>query len=157
MALVALAIGTSVAAVSTERVTASLVLNSALAWSFVPLIQLATGLWLVRQAPNRRRIQALEAYFETHRPWSLFILAFHGVMLAWPAARSFTLVLAPAALVPIALTGLALTRVCREVVGVSPLAARRMVLLHQLMTYLVVSAYAAWAAAYVPRLLGLAR
>ncbi len=75
MALVALVIGTSVSAAATERVTLSLVLTSALAWSFVPLLQLGTGLWLVRSAGAGRRVAALERYFETHRPWSLFILA----------------------------------------------------------------------------------
>ena len=157
MALTALVIGTSVVAASTERVTVPLVLTSAVAWAFVPLIQLGTGMWLVRGAVTGRRVGALEAYFGTHRPWSLFILAFHAVMLAWPASRGFALLLAPTAVVPIALTVRGLTRMCRETLGVSSGAARRMVMLHQLMTYFVVAAYAAWAGAYLPRLVGLIR
>ena len=157
MALTALVLGTSVVATSTERVTVPLVLTSAVAWAFVPLIQLGTGMWLVRGAATGRRLIALEAYFETHRAWSLFILAFHALMLAWPAARNFALLLAPTAVVPIALTVRGLTRMCRETLGVSPGRARRMVTLHQLMTYLVVAAYAGWASAYVPRLVGLIR
>jgi hypothetical protein len=46
---------------------------------------------------------------------------------------------------------------CRETLDVSPGRARRMVMLHQLMTYLVVLAYAGWASAYVPRLVSLIR
>ncbi|MBA3639487.1 MAG: hypothetical protein H0W53_09405 [Acidobacteria bacterium] len=157
MALVALVIGTSVAAASTERVTASLVLTSAIAWAFVPLIQLGTGLWLIRGAATGRRTHALEAYFDTHRPWSLFILAFHAAILVWPSSRGFALMFVPAAVVPIALTALALTRLCREVLGASAGAARRMVVMHQLMTCAVAGAYAAWASAYLPRLVGLVR
>ena len=157
MALTALVIGTSVVAASTERVTLPLVLTSAVAWAFVPVIQLGTGIWLVRGAQPGRRIGALEAYFDTHQPWSLFILAFHAVMLAWPASRGFALMLAPTAIVPIAITVRRLTRMCRETLGVSPRAARRMVILHQLMTYVVVAAYVGWASAYVPRLVSLIR
>jgi hypothetical protein len=157
MALTALVISTCVVATSTERVTVPLVITSAVAWAFVPLIQLGTGMWLVRGAAPGRRLTALESYFETHRPWSLFILAFHALMLAWPASRGFALLLAPTALVPIALTVRGLTRMCRETLDVSPGRARRMVMLHQLMTYLVVLAYAGWASAYVPRLVSLIR
>ena len=152
MSLTALIISASVVAASTERVTVALVLTSAVAWAFVPLIQLGTGLWLVRGAGAGRRLGALEAYFDTHRPWSLFILVFHALMLAWPASRGFALILAPTTVVPIALTVRALTRMCRETLGLTPGAARRMVLLHQCMTYLVIAAYAGWAGAYVPRL-----
>ena len=156
MALSALVIGTSVAAVSTERVTVSLVLTCALAWSFVPAIQLGTGLWLVRRERGERRMSALERYFETHRPWSLFILAVHGLLLAWPAARPLTLViLCIGAAIPITLTVFALTRLCREALGMSARSARRAVMVHQLMTLLVAAAYMAWASAYYPRLVGL--
>lgn len=155
MALVALVIGTSVAAASTERITASLVLTSALAWAFVPALQLMTGLWLVRGAVVERRIRGLEAYFDTHLPWSLSILAVHAVLLVWPATRGSGLTLVALAVVPTALTVVALTRMCREVLGVSAAAARRMVLVHQLLTLLLALAYIGWASAYLPRLVGL--
>lgn len=156
MALTALVIGTSVAAASTERVTASLVLTSSIAWAFVPLIQLATGLWFVRAASPGARGSALAAYFDTHRPWSLFILAFHAMILMWPASRGFTLMLAPAGVIPIGLTAVALVRLGKNVLGLSAGAARRNVAVHQAMTYVIVAAYAAWASAYLPRLMGLA-
>ena len=155
MALVALVIGTSVSIAATERVTISQVLTGAAAWAFVPLIQLCTGLWVVRGAGPGRRVWALERYFDTHRPWSLFLLASHAVLLVWTPARSNRVFLLPFAAVPIALTVFALTRVCREVVGMSAASARRAVALHQAMTYAVLIAYLAWASAYLPRIVGL--
>ncbi len=155
MALVALVIGTSVTAAATERVALSLVVTSAPAWAFVPLLQLGTGLWLVRGVGRGRRVGALERYFDTHRPWSLFILAVHAVLLAWPASRASALMFFPLAAVPIGFTVLGLTAMCREALGMSSSASRRMVLTHQTVTYLMVAAYAAWASAYLPRLVGL--
>jgi hypothetical protein len=155
MVLVAVVIGTAVAAAATERLTIDLAVASALAWAFVPVIQLVTGCWLVRGTVPGRRMTALERYFDTHRPWSLFILAFHGLLLAWPPARAYMLLLAPLAAIPIVLTALALTRMCRDVLGMAARDARRSVAIHQAMTYLVVLAYAAWASAYLPRLVGL--
>jgi len=155
MALVALVIGTSVSAAATERVTPGLVLTSAVAWSFVPVLQLATGLWLVRRAGAGRRVIALERYFETHRAWSVFILVFHALLIAWPPARGYALLLAPFAVIPITITVFALTRLCREVLGMTSNNAWRAVSIHQAITYLLVAAYAGWASAYLPRIVGL--
>lgn len=155
MALVALVIGTSVAAAATGRVTIPLVLTSTLAWAFVPVIQLLTGLVLVRGAAAGGRVRALERYFGTHRAWSLWILAVHAVFLVWPASRGFVLPLVATGILPAALTVRALGRVCREGLGMSAGAARRAVIVHQTMTLGLVVAYAVWASAYVPRLAGL--
>ena len=154
LALIALVIGTSVAAAATERVTVTLVLTSALAWSFVPLIQLLTGLWLVRGAAAGRRLEAIERYFDTHRPWSLWILAVHAMFLLWPQSRGFALFVLPSCLLPAALTARALTRLCREVLRTPPSVARREVMVHQSLTWLVIVSYATWASAYLPRLVG---
>ena len=155
LALTALVIGTSVAVAATERVTVSLVLTSALAWAFVPLIQLLTGLWLVRGAQPERRVEALERYFDTHRPWSLWILGVHAMFLLWPPARGFVLIVIPSCLLPTALTVCALLRVCRGVLGMPASQARRSVMVHQGVTWLVILSYAVWASAYLPRLVGL--
>ena len=155
MALVALVIGAAVSAAATERVTLSLVLTSALAWAFVPVIQLVTGCWLVRTAAAGRRVAALEQYFATHRAWSLFILGFHVLMLGWAPARGYALFLLPLITIPVVMTVRALTRLCREVLGMSAGRARRAVAIHQGMTYSIFVTYAAWASAYVPRIVGL--
>jgi hypothetical protein len=154
MVLVALVIGASVSAAATERVTLSLILTSTLAWSFVPLLQLATGLWLVRSAGAGRRVRALERYFETHRPWSLFVLAFHALLLGWPPSRGYAPFLAPLAIIPAGVTMLSLMRMCREVLGMTPRRATLAVMVHQAMTYLLVGLYAGWASAYFPRIVG---
>lgn len=155
MGLVALVIGTSVAAAATERVTIPLVLSSSLGWAFVPVVQLLTGLVLVRGADRGRRVYALERYFDTHRAWSLWILGVHAVFLLVPASRGVALVLVPLALLPALLTVRALVRVCCDVLGMPATAARRAVALHQAVTYVIVLAYAAWASAYLPRIVGL--
>jgi hypothetical protein len=155
MALVALVIGLAVSAAATERVTLSLVLTSALAWAFVPVIQLGTGCWLVRTAAPGRRVAALERYFATHRPWSMSILGFHALMLGWAPARGYALLLLPLIAIPIAMTVRSLTNLCREFLGMPAGQARRAVAVHQGMTYAVVAAYAAWASAYLPRIVGL--
>ena len=155
MALVALVIGTSVAAAATERLTLGLVLISTLAWAFVPVIQLGTGLWLVRAAPVGHRRPVLERYFDTHSFWSLWILAVHAIFLMWPAARGQALLFLPLALVPAALTARALVRLCGEALDLPASTARRRVAVHQALTYLVVAAYASWASAYLPRVVGL--
>lgn len=154
MVLVALVIGTSVAAAATERVTLSLVLTSTLAWSFVPVVQLLTGLGLTAGAATGRRLYALERYFETHPAWSLWILAVHAVFLLWPAARGLTLLLVPTGILPAVLTVRALRRVCSEALGMPAAAARRAVAVHQAITWMIVGAYVGWASAYVPRLVG---
>lgn len=155
MGLTALVIGTSVAVGATERVTIPLVLTTSLGWAFVPVIQLLTGLLLVRGAARGRRIDALERYFDTHRPWSFWILGVHALSLLVPASRGVPFVLVPLAILPAVLTVRALVRVCREGLGMSATAARRAVALHQAVTYAIVLAYAAWASAYLPRVVGL--
>ena len=152
MALVALIIGTSVAAAATERLTLPLVLGSAMAWSFIPVIQALTGLWLVRGAAPGQHVRALERYFETHRPWSLWILAAHAMFLWWPALREMALLVVPTGVLPAVLTIRALRMVCRDVIGMPPPAARRAVATHQAITYVIIAAYACWASAYLPRL-----
>jgi hypothetical protein len=138
-------------------VTIPLVLTSALGWAFVPVIQLLTGLVLVRGVAPGRRVHALERYFDTHRAWSLWILCVHALLLLVPASRSVGLLFVPLAAVPAVLTMRALMGVCREVLGMPGAAARRAVALHQALTYSIVLAYAAWASAYLPRIVGIFR
>jgi hypothetical protein len=98
---------------------------------------------------------AVERYFETHRPWSLFILSFHALLVGWPPSRGYALFLVPLAIVPIGLTMLSLMRMCREVLGMTARGATLAVAVHQAMTYVMVGIYAGWASAYLPRLVGL--
>ena len=154
MALVALIIGTSVTVSATERVSVSLVLAGAIGWSFVPLVQLCTGLLLVHGAA-RARVQLLAGYFAMHRPWSLWILAAHAVFLLSPAARRYNLWVVVTAAVPIVLTVRALLRFCRDELHLDHRRAWQRVVVHQSATYTIALAYIFAAVALWPRLLGL--
>ena len=153
MVLVAAIIGTSVTVTATEHVDAWLVLSGTLGWSFVPLLQLATGLVLVRGS-RERMSHALGRYFATHRPWSLWILAVHATLLLVPPLRGYSLALVATAAVPIWLTIRLLIRVCQESVGLPRPAALRRVAEHQALTVALIVVYVQFAVALWPRIVG---
>jgi hypothetical protein len=151
MMLVALVIGTSMTVSATERVTLSLVVSGAIGWSFVPLLQLLTGVLLVRRFDAR----LLDRYFATHWAWSLWILAAGAVFLLLPETRRSTTWIALTASVPILWTIRLLLAFCREELGLDTRQRRRRVAVHQTMTYLLVLGYVSLAVALWPRILGL--
>lgn len=153
MALVALVIGTSVTVAATERLTLSLVLSGSLGWVFVPLLQLLTGLLLVRGLPGGRMRQ-LERYFATHWPWSIWILVFNAAVLLLPM-RLTGLWLTATAVVPMLWTVWLLMEFCRQDLALDSRMARRRVLLHQSVTYVLVVGYVSVAVALWPRLAGI--
>lgn len=150
MALVALVIGLSLSAAATERVDLGLVLSTSLAWSFVPVLQLLTGLVLTRGAADRSA--AVIAYFGTHGPWTLWILSVHGVFLLAGPARDAALWFALTAVVPAVWTARLLLTLCRVHLGLSPGESRRRVLIHQGLSYGLVLAYVQFAVALDARL-----
>jgi hypothetical protein len=156
MLLIALVIGTSVTVSATERVTIPLVLGGTIAWSFVPGLQLLTGLLLVRGIDGGRA-RALDQYFATHWPWSLWILGFHGLVLMWPPIRALGLLPVATAVVPMIMTFRLLLSLGRQHLGLSGFQVWRRVALHQGVTYLLVLGYVSFAVALWPRLIGLFR
>jgi hypothetical protein len=154
MAVVALVIGTSVTASATERVTVPLVLAGALGWAFVPVLQLATGLLLVRAAPGDR-LALLDRYFSTGWPWLLWILAMHATFVGIPATRNLGLSLTATAAVPMLWTVRLLFAFCREDLGLDTAQTRWRVGAHQGTTYLLVLGYVWLAVALWPRIVGL--
>ena len=154
MALVALVIGTSVTVAATERLTLSMVISGSLGWAFVPLLQLLTGLLLVRGVPGGRMRQ-LERYFATHWPWSIWIIAFNAAILLLPGHLT-GLWLTATAVVPLLWTVWLLMEFCRQDLALDSPIARRRVLLHQAVTYGLVVGYVSVAVALWPRLSGLA-
>jgi hypothetical protein len=154
MALVALVIGTSVTISATERVTLPLVLAGAVGWSFVPLLQLLTGLLLVRGAEGGT-LRALDGYFATGWAWLLWILALHAVLLMAPAVRSAGLLVMVTAVCPMLWTLRLLVAFCRRDLHMGRLQAWRRVAIHQSATYLLVLAYVSFAVALWPRVVGL--
>lgn len=156
MSLIALVIGTSVTVSATERVTASLVVFGIAGWSFVPLLQLLTGLLLVRGSALPR-MELLIRYFQLHRPWSLWILAVHAVLLLIPIARHFQQWVVMTLLLPMLWTMGLLLRFCRDELQLEGWRAVRRVALHQSVTYAAVFVYVFVAVALWPRILGLFR
>jgi hypothetical protein len=156
MALVALIIGTALTASATERVTVSLVLAGFIGWSFVPVLQLLTGLLLIRGTEARRRLRLLDRYFATGWPWSLWIVAVHAAFLLWPPSRRLGQVaLAVVALIPILWTVKLLVAYCQEELHLDRHRARMRVGQHQAVTYGLFLVYVFFAVSLWPRVVGL--
>lgn len=153
MALVALVIGTSVTVAATERIEASLVISGMLCWSFVPVLQLLTGLVLLRGTRGKRG-DRLERYFATHWPWSLWILALHAALLMVPPARGYVYWLAVTAVIPVIATVKLLLVYCSETLALPAPEARVRILQHQLLTLTLAILAFQLAVALWPRLLG---
>lgn len=156
MLLAALVLGTAAAVLGTGRVTIPLVASTTLIWIWIPVVQLLTGLLLVRGA-RLPPSEALTRYFETGRYWSGWLLLFTVVLLLAP--RPFAIIdwALATALIPAVLTTRALTRTVREVCGVSERSARRRALVHQAITHTILVLYFGWAVALWPRLAVLVR
>ena len=152
MALVALVIGTATSVAATGRITVLLLASGAVCWSVVPLVQLCTGVLLVRgcRVPLP---QALNRYFQTHRAWSLWLLAVALILLLLPNPGGWIIPLAATFVVPMALTVRRLTALCRLELGFSAAVARRRTLLHQSVTVASLLAYGEYAARLMPRLI----
>jgi hypothetical protein len=131
MALTAVILGTVTAIMGTGRVTLSLVLSGAVMWSFVPVLQLLTGVLFI----TGRNASAVRAYFATGRFWLLWMLAIGTVLLMKPDPGFAIAWMVATLVVPAALTIRALGR----------LVPWRRVLLHQLVTFAILVSYVAWA------------
>ena len=153
MLLIAIVVGAATAAGATGRITWSLLVSGTLVWSFVPVVQLLTGLLLVRGAKIGRR-RALESYFSTHRAWSLWLLAVAATLLLLPNPTVSILYVAATFLIPAIVNVRLLLACCRRDLGFSPPVARRRVLIHQLVTAMVLLAYGAYGIALIDRMSG---
>lgn len=153
MVLIAAVIGTSVTVTATEHVDVWLVLSGTLGWSFVPVLQLLTGLVLARGV-RLNKGTTLHLYFTTHWPWSLWILTAHAALLMVPSLRGHPFYLALTAFVPVVVTIRLLLTLCSGPLGLPRGAARRRVAEHQLLTLLIVVLYIQFATALWPRIAG---
>ena len=153
MVLIAGVVGVSVTVTATEHIDVWLVLSGVLGWSFVPLLQLGTGLVLVRgsREPLGR---SLEQYFATHWPWSLTILGVHAALLLIPWFRGHAIWLAALTVFPIVITIRLLLAVCKGPLRLEPRLARRRVAEHQVLTLIVILLYVQVSTALWPRVVG---
>jgi len=152
-ALVALVLGASIAMAGTRHAPIALVLSSTILWSILVLAQISIALAFVA-APARRTVgvaRALDLFFASHAPWSLWMLA----VVAWaplPGARSLTVVLV-AAVVPVVLTFGMIAAHFEHVLGFDRRTAIRRTVLHQAITWSALLGTYAGAVALLPRIL----
>lgn len=156
MVFVSIVIGTAMSAAGTGRVDLSLVYWESLAWAFVPVIQLGTGLVLVLGRPGPLASR-LTAYFETHRAWTLWLLTVAAALVVSPPLQGHVLWIAATIVIPCALTVRALAKVCSDDLGMTAETARRRVAIHQAMTWTVVAGYFGLSVALWPRIIDWAR
>ena len=132
--LVVLVIGVSMAIAGTRHVTPALALGTTLAWAFVVILQIAIALLLIA-GPSRRtvgRSRALDLFFASHAPWSLWLLGV--VALPAPLGRPVTPLLV-LAVVPLAMTIRAIAAFFREVLQYGSRRAAVHTAIHQAITW----------------------
>ena len=162
LGLIWLTMAAIASAIVTGRITVPLLLGAALSWSFVLVLQVVIGTVVIQSAPARRVgfVRALDLWFASHLPYSLWLL----LMSTWfyLVATFPPFALALSVVVPAAWTVAISRAYCREVLGASARGARWRVALQQLLAWLCVAAYLAFAsggvtslAVYLSRQLGL--
>jgi hypothetical protein len=151
-AFVAFVLGCSVAMAGTRHLTPLLAVSAAACWSVLVVGQVAIALGLFAQSASRTVgiPRALDLFFASHVPWSLWMLA----VAAWapvPGVRAFTPVLV-AALPPMVLTPRIIAAFCREVLGMDRREAIARTTMHQVLTWGLLVAVYGWAVALWPRI-----
>lgn len=144
LVLLVIAVGVTVAAV--HRLTASLVLTTAVVWSPIVAIQVAIGAAIIGTVSQRRVgfVRALDLWFAGQLPYSLWILALPVVAMI-PAATPHELI-AASIVVPLVWTTLIVTAFCRVVLDLPPTAARRHAAFHLAMVCAIGGGLVVWAA-----------
>ena len=162
VALILLVFATIASTILTDRITIPLLATAALTWSFVLVLQSIIGTLVILSATRRRIgvVRALDLWFASHLPYSLWLLliaSWFGLAETFPP---FALVLS--VIVPAVWTSLIARTYCRVVLEVSVRGAQWRVVLQQSMAWLCVMAYLAFASGgptslvtYLARQLGL--
>lgn len=150
--LAALVLGASIAIAATRHVTPALLLSTTLSWAFVIVLQIAIALTTIT-GPSRRTIgvpRALDLFFASHAPWSLWLLAAASVpaRLGWPFTAMLLL-----AVIPFVLTARMIAAFFREVLALTPSGALRRTAVHQAMTWGVFVLLYGSAVALQPRIM----
>ena len=146
LVLVALTFAVIVPIMATHAVTIGLVLVSAAAWCFVPLVQAAMA--FVAIAPARGRsvnlARAFELWFAGHLPYTAWLLLL-PIVVRISQRLHFDLVIATLA-GAIIWASIVEAAYCRVVLNASPSAARVRVTAHQALMLTLVGAGVLWAA-----------
>jgi hypothetical protein len=151
-ALLVLMLGLLNSTAAAGHVTASLVLDQIVCWSFLPALQLLTGAGLIASADARRVTfpRAVELLFAAHGPWSLWLVAETLLQTVYPDPY----VVIGSGLVPLTVTAFMLGAFGREVLGLSAGRARRRVIAHQVVTALMIVTYIELATRLSVRIIG---
>jgi len=144
-------LGVSIAIAATGHVTPALVLRTTLSWCFIVVFQVVLALALIA-GPARRTVgvaRALDLFFASHAPWSLWMLA--ASLTPMPLGKPLSPLLA-LAIVPIVLTPPMIAAFFREVLQLDPLRAIGRTAIHQAITWTVFLLSAGVAVAISPRI-----
>jgi hypothetical protein len=150
--LVATVLGASIALSATGRITPALFLSTTLAWSVVVVLQIAIAITLIA-APSRRTVgvpRALDLFFASHAPWSLWYLAATAWGMSPLADWSKPILLL--ALAPMVLTPRMIAAFFREVLELDPRLAIGRTIAHQAITWTLFLLLAGSAVALWPRI-----
>ena len=151
--IVTLVLGATLAMAATREAPAALLLSTTLSWAVLVVFQVLIALALIRK-PARATVgipRALDLFFASHAPWSLWLLA----AVAWaplPGGRPLTPVLV-AAVLALGLTARMIAAYFQHVLALDRRAAVRRTLLHQALTWGLLFGTFAVAVAILPRLM----
>jgi hypothetical protein len=151
-AFAALVLGCAVAIAGTRHLTPMLVVSATACWSVLVVAQVLIALGVFARSASRTVgiPRALDLFFASHVPWSLWMLA----VAAWapvPGVRAFAPVLVTA-LAPMALTPRMIAAFCREVLGMDRRQAIVRTTMHQVVTWGLFVVVYGWAVALWPRI-----
>jgi hypothetical protein len=120
-----------------------LVAMGIICWSFVPLIQWVIGMVVISRASGRplSMPRCLELLVLGHLPWSLWIMARVGVSAFTPFIIGRAVEVA-SLVVPGIWTTVIVFAFCRAVLGCADARARVLTVIHQMLTWTAVFAYA---------------
>ena len=152
-ALAAVVIGAAIALGATGHVTPRLLLSTTLCWAFVVVLQIAIAVALIA-GPSRRTVglsRALDLFFASHAPWSLWLLAAAAYSPSVLGRPLMPLLLS--AVVPLALTVRMIAAYFREVLELDPRHARVRTILQQAATWGVPLVLYGTAVGFWPRFL----
>lgn len=141
---------------ATHRATFGLVLSVGVCWAFATVIQTVAAAAVIAVFPGRvvSVARALDLFFLSAGPWSLWLLAF-AAWAGFPADHSaIPLAALATAPIPIVWTTVIVRAFCRSVLNASARGALTTALIHQAMIWSVAAVYVSTVVQAWPRLLG---
>ena len=143
--VILLVFATIASVILTGRITVALVATAVVTWGFVLVLQILIGTLVILSASTRRVgvVRALDLWFASHLPYSLWLLLIASWLIFAATFPPFVMVLT--VVVPAVWTVVIARAFCQVVLGVSARGARWRVALHQSLAWLCVMAYLVFA------------